>query len=243
MLAPSISLQHIQLDYAGTPLFQDLNLTLPAAKCSCLLGQSGVGKSSLLKVIAGLLPTDGNITCSNEQPLTQQISYMPQDDLLLPWLSVLENVLIGPRLRTTLTNSLVQEAKELLATVGLSNVEKKFPHQLSGGMRQRVALARTLLENKPIVLMDEPFARLDAITRYQLQTLAATLLKNRTTLLVTHDPLEALRLGERIYILAGMPAKLHLALELDSATPRDCSAQDLLQHQATLFQALLETSI
>ena len=105
-------------------------------------------------------------------------------------------------------------------------------------MRQRVTLVRTLLEDKPIVLMDEPFSALDAITRFQLQTLAAELLKNRTVFLVTHDPLEALRLADEIYILSGKPATLHLAARLTTSTPRDPANPEFLDYQATLFHDL-----
>ena len=106
-----------------------------------------------------------------------------------------------------------ERARELLAMVGLAGTERALPATLSGGMRQRVALARTLMEDRPIILMDEPFSSLDAITRYQLQALAADMLSGRTVLLVTHDPLEALRLGHRIHVLSGRPAELDGAIE------------------------------
>lgn len=237
-IAPTISLKNISLSYENENIFHDLNLILPAGQFTCLLGESGIGKSTLLNLIAGLEPFKGKIECDNNFRLCDQISYMAQTDLLQPWFNALDNALIGYRLRGTLHSSVISQAKKLFSLVGLEGSEKKFPHQLSGGMRQRVALVRTLLEEKSIVLMDEPFSAVDTITRYQLQTLAADLLKNCTVLLVTHDPLEALRLAQQIYILSGKPAKLNQFMQLDSRTPRDLDHIDVMQNQATLFHAL-----
>jgi putative hydroxymethylpyrimidine transport system ATP-binding protein len=128
----------------------------------------------------------------------------------------------------------------LFSQAGVKNAQYKYPRQLSGGMRQRVALIRTLLEDKPIVLMDEPFASLDTITRFELQNVASNLLKNRTVFLVTHDPLEALRLADDIYILAGQPANLTLFAEFNTTTPRDLTHPDILLNQALLFNALAQ---
>lgn len=235
-----IQLEQVSLAYDGIDLFRHLNLTISPNQWTCILGPSGGGKSSLLKFIAGLIPEDSKQTiCIGTGSLRpQDVSYMAQTDLLLPWFSALDNALLGAHLRGSLSSSLESKAKKLLNEVGLSGAEKKYPHQLSGGMRQRVALVRTLLEEKSIVLMDEPFSAVDAITRFQLQTLAANLLRECTVLLVTHDPLEALRLADDIYILSGLPAKLEHTLRLKSATPRDVSAPDLISHQATLFHAL-----
>jgi putative hydroxymethylpyrimidine transport system ATP-binding protein len=133
---------------------------------------------------------------------------------------------------------LINKAKNLLDLVGLKNAISLYPNQLSGGMRQRVALARTLFEDKPVVLMDEPFSALDTITRIKLQTLASDLLKNRTILFVTHDPLEALRLADHIYIMAGQPASVHAPLMLSSSTPRDPGTPDIMRLQAELLYEL-----
>jgi putative hydroxymethylpyrimidine transport system ATP-binding protein len=124
---------------------------------------------------------------------------MDQRDLLLPWLNVLDNVCLGARLRGETADH--QRALSLLQRVGLRDEAQALPAALSGGMRQRAALARTLMEDRAIVLMDEPFSAVDALTRLRLQDLAAELLGARTILLVTHDPMEALRLGHRILII------------------------------------------
>ncbi|MBK1698016.1 hypothetical protein CKO21_12275 [Rhodovibrio salinarum] len=208
--APGVRVRGAHLAFAGVQLFDRLDLDLPAGEITCLLGPSGVGKTSLLRLIAGLADAaGGDVSDGHGTPLQGRIAYMAQQDLLLPWLSARANVLLGPRLRgETVTCALRAQADALLDRVGLGNAAGARPSELSGGMRQRVALARTLMEDRPVVLMDEPFAGLDAITRYELQALAAELLADRTVLLVTHDPLEALRLGHRLRVMAGRPARL-----------------------------------
>ncbi len=243
MKSPTIRIQQASLNYQDTFLFNNLNLTLHPGKTTCLLGPSGVGKTTLLRILAGLISPQnacfqGDISCDSSIPLPHLVAYMAQEDNLLPWMNALDNALLGSRLRGDFTENLSMKATLLFSKMGLENIQHKFPKQLSGGMRQRVALIRTLMEDKPIVLMDEPFASLDAITRFTLQNLTSDLLKNRTVFLVTHDPLEALRLADEIYILAGQPADLRLFETFDTVTPRDLHHPDMLQKQALLFQAL-----
>ncbi len=148
---------------------------------------------------------------------------------------------LGQRLRgEALGGTTETRARELLAQVGLAERAGDRPAQLSGGERQRVALARTLMEDRPVVLMDEPFSSLDAITRFELQALAAELLAGRTVLLVTHDPLEALRLGHRVQVMSGSPARLDAALEPAGAPPRDPADPALLAQQAELLKRLVQ---
>jgi putative hydroxymethylpyrimidine transport system ATP-binding protein len=238
--APSIHLRAASLGYAGAALFDALDLILPGGQITCLLGPSGVGKTSLLRLIAGLAPdATGQAVDGHGRPLSGQIAYLAQQDLLLPWLSALDNVTLGSRLRGETTRpAAADRARALLARVGLAGREDDRPAKLSGGMRQRVALARTLMEDRPIVLMDEPFSSLDAITRYDLQALAAECLAGRTVLLVTHDPLEALRLGHQILIMAGVPARLEPALVPAGCPPRDPVDDGLLALQAELLKRL-----
>nr|MDJ0937710.1 ATP-binding cassette domain-containing protein [Kiloniellales bacterium] len=158
--APSIALREAHLGFEGEALFVDLSLDLPAGEITCLLGPSGVGKSSLLRLIAGLAEgAEGRVEDGAGQPLTGRVAYMAQQDLLLPWLKVRDNLLLGPRLRgEAVTSALRDRAAELLARVGLQSSGEALPAALSGGMRQRCALARTLMEERPVVLMDEPFS-------------------------------------------------------------------------------------
>lgn len=225
------------LGYGGLPLFSDLHFSLEAARWTCLLGPSGVGKSSLLRVIAGLLQLErGDISCSDGCGLEGRLVWMGQQDGLLPWLNVEQNVLLGSRLRGEPQDR--TRAAAMLRDVGLEVQAEQLPATLSGGQRQRAALARTLMEDRPIVLMDEPFSSLDAITRTRLQALAARLLEGRTVLLVTHDPLEALRLGHRIYVMAGRPAMIEEAMVPGGEPPRTLDDPALLAKQADLLARL-----
>ncbi len=238
---PGIVLRGVRLTYDGTALFDSLDLDLPAGLCTCLLGASGCGKSSLLRLIAGLLPTAaGSVAGSDGEPLSGRVAFMAQQDLLLPWLSALENAVLGARLRGQAPP--VARAAELLGSFGLGDRLRARPAALSGGMRQRVALARTLVEERPVVLMDEPFSALDAITRFRMQTLAAAALRGRTVLLVTHDPLEALRLGDRVLVLGGRPARVVASLAPPGPPPRDATDAPLLHLQGELLERLAAES-
>ena len=235
----NIVVRHASLRYGGAFLFRDLDFVLPAARWTSLLGPSGVGKSSLLRVIAGLAPLHGGeVVCSDGRPLAGRLAWMSQRDDLLPWLSVLDNVTLGARLRGESTDR--EKAMDLLARVGLVPQKDQLPATLSGGQRQRAALARTLMEDRPVVLMDEPFSALDAITRARLQVLAADLLAGRTVLLVTHDPLEALRLSHRIQVMSGHPARIEDSPLPPGAPPRDLHDPALLGRQGDLLAQLAD---
>lgn len=237
-LPPSIMLRGARLAFGGHVVFDALDMTLAAGKTTCLLGPSGVGKSSLLRLIAGLAdePDRLSVVCSDGMSLHGRAAYMDQRDLLYPWLSVLDNVLLGARLRGEARDT--GAAQGLLEAVGLEGRDKALPQALSGGMRQRVALARTLMEDRPVVLMDEPFSSLDALTRYRIQALATGLLHGRTVLLVTHDPSEALRLGHIIHVMRGSPARVDDAMVPPGAPPRDPTHPALLPLHRELMQRL-----
>jgi len=216
---PALEISEAFMRYKNKTIFENLSFSLPGGQWTSLLGTSGVGKSTLLRMIAGVLTNDnlsqktdecsvGTINASDGIPLKGRVAYMAQNDLLMPWCNALENVLLGCKLRGEKTLENINKAKKLLGMVELEDSIDLKPLSMSGGMRQRVALARTLMENRPIVLMDEPFSALDAITRYKLRNLAAKLLKNCTVLLVTHDPLEALSLGHNVKIMIGSPARI-----------------------------------
>ena len=245
--APGIIVQGLGANLADNrPLFEGLTLEIVSGQTTCVLGPSGVGKSLLARILLGLVTPGGetlkhlvgDISTTDGHPLANRVAYMAQQDLLLPWLSVRDNVVLGYILRGNKTPEQSDKACRLLAAVGLSDVADHFPNSLSGGMRQRVALARVLAENRPIVILDEPFSQLDAITRLKLQTLAATLLSGRTVFLITHDPLEALRLGHRIVILGGRPAGVVSVRDIAGKTPRDPAAHGILEEQAAMLSAL-----
>ncbi len=237
-----VVVESLGLAFGGQSLFDGLSTRFPAGEISCLLGPSGVGKSTLLRVIAGLeAPAAGKVSAGGAGSLAGLCAYMDQSDLLLPWLSARDNVLLGARLRGEPVDGVRAEA--LLHLVGLAGHAHKRPGALSGGMRQRVALARTLMEDRPIVLMDEPFSAVDALTRFRLQALACDLLKGRTVIVVTHDPQEALRLGQRLYVLSGAPVQLAEVEAPAGDPPRAPASGDLPQRHQELLQRLADAEI
>ncbi len=239
--APTIVFDRVSLDFAGNPLFQELNLRLEGGRATCILGPSGCGKSTLLKLIAGApaLPFNGAIHFEPQLKERRKVAWMSQNDLLLPWLSLVDNVLLGARLRHELSASLRQKALHLINEAGLSGYEQALPAALSGGMRQRGALLRTLMEERPVLLMDEPFSALDALTRVRLQNLSARLTQGATVVLVTHDPFEALRLGSRVVVLAGTPVHVAKIIEPGGMPPRDPADPALTNQYAGLLSLLM----
>lgn len=229
--SPPLLVRDARIAYGDRLVARDLSLDFPGGRTTCLLGRSGVGKTSLLRWLAGLLPGTARL---------QPVAYMAQSDLLLPWLGVLDNVLLGHRLRGdgAALRAARSRARALLDEVGLADRLDDLPGTLSGGMRQRAALARTLCEDRPVVLMDEPFAHLDAVTRLELQDLAARLLSGRTAVLVTHDPLEALRIGHQIRVLSGTPLVAGPVIEPPGPVPRDPADPALLGLHARLVGEL-----
>ncbi len=202
MPSDALDIRGLRLAFGGAPFVDGLSLRVGPGEFVALLGPSGAGKTSLLRAAAGLLEPDGGAI----ERTGGGVAYMAQSDLLMPWLTAERNVALGARLRGERPD--LARARVLLADVGLEGRERARPAELSGGMRQRVALARTLYEDRPLVLLDEPFAALDALTRRSMQALARKRLAGRAALLVTHDPFEALAIADRVAVMAGAPARV-----------------------------------
>ena len=222
------SCEHITKNYDGKPVIEDINLELPQGGFISLLGASGVGKTTLFNVLAGVdKPDAGSVFLKGENitSLCGKVSYMLQKDLLLEHRTVLDNVILPLLIRGENKKNARQQAAAFFPLFGLSGYEKKYPWQLSGGMRQRAALLRTCQMGNPVILLDEPFSALDAITRRNMQSWYAEIAEqmNFSTFFITHDVDEALLLSDAVYILNGKPGKITHQIEVNPHRPRDAS--------------------
>ena len=192
----------------------------------CLLGPSGSGKSTLLRIVNGLVaPTSGSVWLDGQRLIEPQrnIGFVFQQTNLMPWRTVLENVLLPLEVQGTLTDADRERACSLLATVGLDGFEHVYPKQLSGGMSQRVVLARTLVHEPRLLLMDEPFSALDSLTRERLNLELLRLHRDQcsTVLMVTHSINEAVFLADRVVVLGQRPGRVRAQIPVDLPRPRD----------------------
>jgi NitT/TauT family transport system ATP-binding protein len=218
--------QGLQHAYGELRTIDGIDLELPAHEVLGVVGPSGCGKSTLLELICGLAePSAGSIGIGGDRSSDAEArlgacAFMPQRDLLFPWLSAIDNAIVALRNRGVGREEARSRAAEPFERFGLGGFERARPAELSGGMRQRVAFLRTLLAEKPILALDEPFASLDAITRAQMQQwLAGALAADpRTVVLVTHDVEEALYLSDRVAVLSARPARV--VAELSAPAPR-----------------------
>jgi len=223
----------------GTPLqvLDQINLEIPVHSIAAILGSSGCGKSTLLNIISGLMtPNQGRIAINgiynDHSGPSPHVSYMFQEDRLLPWRTAQHNVEFSLEAGSLSRQSRQEQACEALALVGLAGFADAFPYQLSGGMRSRVALARSLVQNPSILLMDEPFSRLDALTRTQMheELLRIQQLKQMTIVFVTHDVEEAVVLADQVTVLAPRPGRIRSTLAISLERPRDATSTTSSQY-------------
>jgi NitT/TauT family transport system ATP-binding protein len=226
-------------------VIEGLDLAVATGRLLGVVGPSGCGKSTLLELIAGLRTVQaGTIEVEGAATRNERLArctYMPQRDLLLPWLSAIDNASLALRNRGTSRAEARRSAHPLFERFGLAGFERSRPNELSGGMRQRVAFLRTLLAGKPVLLLDEPFASLDAITRAEMQEWLAEALaaESRTAILVTHDVEEALYLADRVVALSARPATV--VAELQSPRARAFPRLEVVTAQS--FTSLRERAL
>ncbi len=225
-----------------------VNLQVNEGEFVCLVGPSGCGKTTLLNIIAGLEKPDNGSVRADGKPVTspgRDRLVMFQEPALFPWLDVFGNVLFGLKLKPNLTNKDRRDvAKYYLELVGLTRFEHANIHELSGGMKQRAALARALAPNPRVLLMDEPFAALDALTREQLYGDLQRIWKERkkTIVFVTHNVREAACLGERVLLFSPHPGRIQEEFVVDLPRPRDINSVDLAGYATKIIRSLRKFS-
>jgi NitT/TauT family transport system ATP-binding protein len=218
-------------DGSSTLAVDGVDLDIGASEFVSLLGPSGCGKSTLLSIIAGLIqPTSGEARIGGKPVLAPHtnIGIVFQNDLLLDWRTVLGNVLIQFEMRGMKTEPHRARARALISSVGLGDFERKYPWELSGGMRQRVALCRALIHDPPLLLMDEPFGALDALTRAQLQIDLQSIWQSsrKTVVFVTHSIEEAVFLSDRVIVMTPRPGRVREVIDIDLQRPRGLDARE-----------------
>lgn len=236
----------ITKSFDGVTIIEDVSVELGEKEIVCLLGVSGAGKTTLFNVLSGVMKPDAGSVTLNGREITGQaghISYMLQKDLLLPYRTVLDNVALPLIIRGKDKKSARAEAEAHFAEFGLEGTQKKFPSQLSGGMRQRAALLRTYLFSEGVALLDEPFSALDTITKSAIHRWYLAVMEQITlsTLFITHDIDEAILLSDRIYIMAGKPGRITAELAVETPRPRGREftlSPDFIEYKKQILQLL-----
>ena len=233
------------------PVLRRVSLSVRDGEFVSIIGPSGCGKSTLFNIVSGVVPADeGRVYVNGEETRNRVglVGYMPQKDLLLPWRTVLDNVVLGMEVAGVKRAAARSEAMPLLAAFGLAGFEGVYPHALTGGMRQRVAFLRTFLFHRDVLLLDEPFGALDALTRSTMHEwlLGVWEKLGATILFVTHDVEEAVLLSDRVYVMTARPGQIKMELGIDLPRPRHYDmtmSQRFLEQKSVLVQALRDESI
>lgn len=222
---PILSASALSFAYAALPVLERISLEVAAREFVAIVGPSGCGKSTLLRLLAGLIPPTSGRVLFDGLPLThprRRIGFVFQKSNLMPWRTVRDNVRLPLELQGTPTAEVTRRAEELIELVGLESFADAYPRRLSGGMEQRVAIARALSHNPDVLLLDEPFGSLDALTRERMgaELLRIWEARKTTVIMVTHSIPEALLLADRVLVLSPRPGQLRLALDVPLPRPR-----------------------
>jgi ABC-type nitrate/sulfonate/bicarbonate transport system ATPase subunit len=229
--ANKLTVENVSKTYRGAgggenvTALRDVGIEIGSGEFVSIVGPSGCGKSTLFNIIAGLVtPSSGRVLLDGDQPddLLGKVGYMPQRDMLMPWRTVLDNTTLGLELNGMKKKEAHKVALGEFSRFGLAGFEKQWPAKLSGGMKQRAALLRTFLAGRELMLLDEPFGALDALTRAQMQSWLLDVWQGdkKTILFVTHDVEEAVYLSDRVYVMSGRPGKVSLCVDVNLPRPR-----------------------
>jgi ABC-type nitrate/sulfonate/bicarbonate transport system ATPase subunit len=224
------------------PVLDGVSFSVQDQSFVSIVGPSGCGKTTLMKILAGIMPYDsGKISLGNQlSEKHSEVAYMPQSDTLLPWRTAIGNALLPSQIEGVPRAAAIREIKDLFDHFGLSGFEKLYPVEMSGGMKQRLALMRTFLSHRDIILLDEPLGALDALTRTHLQEWLENIWQalGKTILLVTHDVEEALLLSDRIILFSARPARVRVELKMQIPRPRSCSDPSLIKEKEKLLRLI-----
>lgn len=242
-----LSAETISKSFDGNKIINNINIHLENREIVSLLGQSGVGKSTLFNVLSGLyFPDSGKVTLNGEDITGKpgKVSYMLQKDLLLPYKTILDNTALPLIIKGEKKKAAREKAAELFCKFGLEGCEKKYPSQLSGGMRQRAALLRTYLSSQGIALLDEPFSALDTLTKSAMHKWYLEIMSeiDLATVFITHDIDEAILLSDRIYIMTGKPGEITSEIVIKEKKPRKENfnlTEEFLAYKRTIVEKLL----
>lgn len=245
MSAARLELRRLHKAFGATEVLADISLSVQPGEFVSILGPSGAGKSTILQLLTGATRPDGGEMLLDGAPLVpaqHRFAFMPQGDALMPWRRIIDNTTLGLEVQGMSRAAARARVAPLFAEFGLAGFEMHYPSQLSGGMRQRAALLRTVVQERPMLLLDEPFGALDALTRAQMQRwLADMWTRHRwTVLLITHDVREAVLLSDRVYVLSARPARVahEFKIALDHSQ-RGVGAPGLAAIEAEILQTLL----
>ncbi|WP_054956838.1 ABC transporter ATP-binding protein [Paenibacillus dakarensis] len=239
----TIHVDHVSKAFGSLNVLEEVDITIPQGEFAAIVGPSGCGKSTVLRMIAGLdYPTGGKITAS-EQPIQKpdpSRMLIFQEHALYPWRTVEYNVGFGLELAGISKKERTAQVDAILAKVGLDGFQKYYPHQLSGGMRQRASIARALVMDPEVLLLDEPFGALDAITKISMQNELLRLWEGtgKTVLLITHDIDEAIYLADTIYVMSPRPGRIVESISIDTPRPRNRNAAEFAAQRERIMKHL-----
>lgn len=226
-----IEIKNLSYSFGNSKILKNINLNIEDNEIVSIIGTSGVGKSTLFNLIAGILDLqEGEITIDGSSDYKSKVAYMLQKDLLFEHKTIVENIILPLIINKIEKKVAIEEAKKILKTFGLLDYANKYPKQLSGGMRQRIALIRTYMFKRKIFLLDEAFSALDAITKRELHSWYLKLANDfkLTTILITHDVEEAVLLSDKIYILANKPGEIIKEIKIELDKTKDIELQRLV---------------